>query len=210
MSCSAHRRLKRPGDSRGSPIVLRDCRSRHQRRRAGQRGRSRRRGRRVGCRRACCARRDQTHLAEAHSLRHRHGPRRGSRRRQRDAGERRRKIFAGAQKAAPECRGESGSDSRLRVLRHMAKSPPAVGPPRCFITRARTCAERRAIEVLHQPAAHTDNDVFAFFRRSDVLVAGDVLDAPVSRDRRRARRSIRARSRRSIGSPSLRWSRCRS
>ena len=33
-----------------------------------------------------------------------------------------------------------------------------------------------AIEVLHQPAAHTDGDVFVFFRRSDVVVAGDVLD----------------------------------
>ena len=33
-----------------------------------------------------------------------------------------------------------------------------------------------AIEVLHQPAAHTDSDVFAFFRRSDVVVAGDVFD----------------------------------
>ena len=33
-----------------------------------------------------------------------------------------------------------------------------------------------AIEVLHQPSAHTDSDVFVFFRRSDVVVAGDVLD----------------------------------
>jgi len=33
-----------------------------------------------------------------------------------------------------------------------------------------------AIEVLHQPAAHTDSDVFAFFRGSDVVVAGDVID----------------------------------
>jgi cyclase len=32
------------------------------------------------------------------------------------------------------------------------------------------------IEVLHQPAAHTDGDVLIFFRRSDVVVAGDVLD----------------------------------
>ena len=32
------------------------------------------------------------------------------------------------------------------------------------------------IEVLHQPAAHTDGDSFVFFRRSDVVVAGDVLD----------------------------------
>src|SRR5262245_4034819 len=29
-----------------------------------------------------------------------------------------------------------------------------------------------AIEILRQPAAHTDSDVFAFFRRSDVVVAG--------------------------------------
>jgi glyoxylase-like metal-dependent hydrolase (beta-lactamase superfamily II) len=32
------------------------------------------------------------------------------------------------------------------------------------------------IEVLQQPAAHTDGDAIVFFRRSDVIVAGDVLD----------------------------------
>jgi len=32
------------------------------------------------------------------------------------------------------------------------------------------------IEILHQPAAHTDGDVMVFFRRSDVVVAGDILD----------------------------------
>jgi glyoxylase-like metal-dependent hydrolase (beta-lactamase superfamily II) len=32
------------------------------------------------------------------------------------------------------------------------------------------------IEMLHQPAAHTDGDLLVFFRRSDVVVAGDVLD----------------------------------
>ncbi len=32
------------------------------------------------------------------------------------------------------------------------------------------------IEILHQPAAHTDGDVVVFFRRSDVVVAGDILD----------------------------------
>ena len=36
--------------------------------------------------------------------------------------------------------------------------------------------KRRDIEVLSQPAAHTDSDAFVFFRRSDVVVAGDVLD----------------------------------
>ena len=32
------------------------------------------------------------------------------------------------------------------------------------------------IEVLHLPAAHTDGDSVVFFRRSDVVAAGDVLD----------------------------------
>jgi glyoxylase-like metal-dependent hydrolase (beta-lactamase superfamily II) len=32
------------------------------------------------------------------------------------------------------------------------------------------------IEVLRQPKAHTDGDVLVFFRRSDVVVAGDILD----------------------------------
>jgi glyoxylase-like metal-dependent hydrolase (beta-lactamase superfamily II) len=32
------------------------------------------------------------------------------------------------------------------------------------------------IEVLHQPAAHTDGDSIAFFRRSDIVVAGNILD----------------------------------
>jgi glyoxylase-like metal-dependent hydrolase (beta-lactamase superfamily II) len=32
------------------------------------------------------------------------------------------------------------------------------------------------IEVLRQPAAHSDGDAIVFFRRSDVIVAGDVVD----------------------------------
>jgi glyoxylase-like metal-dependent hydrolase (beta-lactamase superfamily II) len=32
------------------------------------------------------------------------------------------------------------------------------------------------IEILHQAAAHSDGDSMVFFRRSDVVVAGDVLD----------------------------------
>jgi glyoxylase-like metal-dependent hydrolase (beta-lactamase superfamily II) len=33
------------------------------------------------------------------------------------------------------------------------------------------------IEVLHQPAAHTDGDTVVFFRHSDVVVAGHIVDA---------------------------------
>jgi glyoxylase-like metal-dependent hydrolase (beta-lactamase superfamily II) len=32
------------------------------------------------------------------------------------------------------------------------------------------------IEVLHQPAAHSDGDSIVFFRRSDVIAAGDIVD----------------------------------
>jgi cyclase len=70
------------------------------------------------------------------------------------------------------------------VARHMTaswKTAPASAPgglptesfhyPRKYLY-----LNGEAIEVLHQPAAHTDSDVLAFFRRSDVVVAGDVLD----------------------------------
>ena len=63
------------------------------------------------------------------------------------------------------------------VLRHMAKSPAGGWPTEVFhYSRKYMYLNGEAIEVLHQPAAHTDSDVFAFFRRSDVVVAGDVLD----------------------------------
>ena len=36
---------------------------------------------------------------------------------------------------------------------------------------------REGIQIMHQPAAHSDGDAMVFFRRSDVLVTGDILDA---------------------------------
>jgi glyoxylase-like metal-dependent hydrolase (beta-lactamase superfamily II) len=32
------------------------------------------------------------------------------------------------------------------------------------------------IQVIHQPAAHTDGDVIVFFRRGDVIATGDLVD----------------------------------
>ena len=32
------------------------------------------------------------------------------------------------------------------------------------------------IQVMHMPAAHTDGDSVVFFRRADVIVAGDIVD----------------------------------
>ena len=70
------------------------------------------------------------------------------------------------------------------VARHMtgssksaAASAPGGLPTESFhYARKYLYLNGEAIEVLHQPAAHTDSDVFAFFRRSDVVVAGDVID----------------------------------
>src|SRR5882672_97315 len=63
------------------------------------------------------------------------------------------------------------------VLQHMATSPAGGRPSEVFhYARKYMYLNGEAIEVLRQAAAHTDSDVFAFFRRSDVVVAGDVLD----------------------------------
>jgi glyoxylase-like metal-dependent hydrolase (beta-lactamase superfamily II) len=32
------------------------------------------------------------------------------------------------------------------------------------------------IQIIHQPAAHTDGDVIVFFRRGDVIATGDLID----------------------------------
>jgi len=69
------------------------------------------------------------------------------------------------------------------VERHMASSestsasaPGGVPTESFHYARKYLFLNGEPIEVLHQPAAHTDSDAFAFFRRSDVVVAGDVLD----------------------------------
>ena len=67
----------------------------------------------------------------------------------------------------------------LSRMRGMTPSLPADAWP------SETFADKRkyfsfngeGIEVFHQPAAHTDGDTVVFFRRSDVVVAGHVLDA---------------------------------
>jgi cyclase len=63
------------------------------------------------------------------------------------------------------------------VLRHIATSPAGGWPTEVFhYSRKYMYLNGEPIEVLRQAAAHTDSDVFAFFRRSDVVLAGDVLD----------------------------------
>ena len=55
--------------------------------------------------------------------------------------------------------------------------PPDAWPTETFdYGRKYMYLNGEGIEVLHQPAAHTDGDAIVFFRRSDVVVTGDIVD----------------------------------
>jgi len=74
--------------------------------------------------------------------------------------------------------------SAERVLTRMSaptgktsQYPTAVWPTETYDQKRKYMyLNGEGIEVLHQPAAHSDGDSVVFFRRSDVVAAGDVLD----------------------------------
>ena len=58
-----------------------------------------------------------------------------------------------------------------------APFPTETWPSETFDERRRTMYfNDEGIEILHQPAAHTDGDTIVFFRKSDVVVAGNIID----------------------------------
>jgi glyoxylase-like metal-dependent hydrolase (beta-lactamase superfamily II) len=55
--------------------------------------------------------------------------------------------------------------------------PVDTWPTEAFYTNKKTLRMNdEGIEVQYQPSAHSDSDSFIFFRRSDVVAAGDILD----------------------------------
>jgi glyoxylase-like metal-dependent hydrolase (beta-lactamase superfamily II) len=74
--------------------------------------------------------------------------------------------------------------AHLNVLRRMSETSgaAAVEPEANWPTDTYMAAQKElffngeAIQVIHQPAAHTDGDSIVFFRRSDVICAGDIFD----------------------------------
>lgn len=55
--------------------------------------------------------------------------------------------------------------------------PGDTWPTEAFYTERKSLRMNdEAIEITHQPAAHSDADSFVMFRRSDVVAAGDILD----------------------------------
>ena len=69
--------------------------------------------------------------------------------------------------------------SHENILRRMRQQsfPSELWPSETFEERRRTMYfNDEGIEILHQPAAHTDGDTIVFFRKSDVIVAGHLID----------------------------------
>ena len=57
-----------------------------------------------------------------------------------------------------------------------AAMPFGSWPTETYLTdRKQMFFNSEPVEIIHQPAAHTDGDSFIFFRRSDVVVAGDIF-----------------------------------
>jgi cyclase len=90
--------------------------------------------------------------------------------------------------AAPATAGLGGNvDGKTTILAHenvlnrMTGSGPEGKPAELWPTETYFEDEtelffnKEAVQILHQPAAHTDGDSIVFFRRSDVIATGDVF-----------------------------------
>jgi glyoxylase-like metal-dependent hydrolase (beta-lactamase superfamily II) len=75
--------------------------------------------------------------------------------------------------------------SHENVLTRMRQTGPgAAAPAASDLWPSETFSERRrtmyfndeGVEIIHLPAAHTDGDTIVFFRKSDVIVAGHIID----------------------------------
>jgi glyoxylase-like metal-dependent hydrolase (beta-lactamase superfamily II) len=74
-----------------------------------------------------------------------------------------------------------GSQTAVKVLAHdnvagrMSHLPPAASPSETFVGREKEFYfNGEPVMMYHIPAAHTDGDSIVFFRRSDVVVTGDI------------------------------------
>ena len=62
------------------------------------------------------------------------------------------------------------------IVKHMSNAPDHALPTSTFLGHQKKLFfNGEGIEILHQPAAHTDADTMVFFRRSDVISTGDVF-----------------------------------
>jgi glyoxylase-like metal-dependent hydrolase (beta-lactamase superfamily II) len=77
--------------------------------------------------------------------------------------------------AAKEAIVIAHENTQIRMGQLKPPPPFPALPNDTFFTAAKDIFfNGEAVQILHQPAAHTDGDVIVFFRKSDVIVAGDV------------------------------------
>ena len=82
--------------------------------------------------------------------------------------------FAG-QAAGRKAQIWSHENTSNRILDMMPPLDSVAWPTDTFFNEGKDIFfNGEAIEMLHQPNAHTDGDIIVFFRRSDVIAAGDV------------------------------------
>ena len=63
------------------------------------------------------------------------------------------------------------------LTRMTASAPSGLWPTKTFAYRMYSMyLNGEGIQVIHQPAAHTDGDTIVFFRRGDVIATGDIID----------------------------------
>ena len=97
-------------------------------------------------------------------------------------------VAAGQSIVAGNFAAQVGPDAANQAQRRRPRERPdphgraaAATAVHCACRRARSRPRARdlffngeAVQILHQRAAHTDGDVIVFFRKSDVIVAGDI------------------------------------
>ena len=107
------------------------------------------------------------------------------------------KLSAAGQSIFPRTSGGGGgfaaalsNEGRASIVAHEAllsrmsaptgkesSYPSAAWPTETFSRKHKDIfLNREGIQIIHQPSAHSDSDSIVFFRRSDVIVTGDVFD----------------------------------
>ena len=82
---------------------------------------------------------------------------------------------AGPDQAAPII-GHETVLNRMSMPENKDQAPPFdAWPSATFTDKKEVYINGEAIEVFHQPSAHTDGDAIVFFRKSDVVSTGDIF-----------------------------------
>ena len=90
------------------------------------------------------------------------------------------KTLAGGNTRPATVAGTGGApifahENMLNRLSGSGASPTSLPTDSYFVKQKDMFVNGEAVQLLHVPAAHTDGDTIVFFRRSDVISAGDVF-----------------------------------